>query len=159
MLPLSLGIDSLAKSRPLIPGRRSTICIRGLPLRFRRAVSAEGGMEDARNKSSASRMRFSGPTEGNSAKPFARQPPLLGFGWVGDSLLKGSLSDIAARSSGEIAATERESSDPVEIPRGVVLTTLWNNTEVSLDALNRDHALEIPCPLSSHELPRSLYCF
>jgi hypothetical protein len=58
-------------------------------------------------------MRFSGPTEGNSAKPFARQPPLPGFGWVGDSLLKGSLSDIAARSSGEIAATERESSDPL----------------------------------------------
>ena len=70
-------------------------------------------MEDARNKSSASRMRFSGPTEGNSAEPFARQPPLLGFGSVGDSLLKGSLSDIAARPSGEIAATERESSDPL----------------------------------------------
>jgi hypothetical protein len=68
-------------------------------------------MEDARNKSFASRMRFLGPTEGNSAKQFTRQLPLLGFGWVGDSLLKGTLSDIAAGPSREIAVTERESSD------------------------------------------------
>jgi hypothetical protein len=38
---------------------------------------------------------------------------LFGFGWVGDSLLGGSSSDMAARPSGKITATERESSGPV----------------------------------------------
>jgi len=63
------------------------------------------------NKSSPNRMRSSGPTGGNSTKPFDSQPPLLGFSWMGDSLLEGSAQSAAlmtTRPGGNIAVAERE---------------------------------------------------
>ena len=65
----------------------------------------------ARKKSSPSRTRFSGPTGGISTELSARQLPLLGFGWVGGSLLERLTVDMAARPSGKIAVTEREKSE------------------------------------------------
>ena len=59
------------------------------------------------NKSSARRMRFSGPTGGNSTKWSVLQLPLLESGRASDSLLKGSVSAMAVRSSRKIATTER----------------------------------------------------
>jgi len=54
------------------------------------------------NKSSPSRMRCTGESGGKLTltKSSARQPPLLGFSLVDDSLLGGSRADMATRPSG-----------------------------------------------------------